>query len=788
MLSRRDLLQTAVILGSSSILGGTIPNVLRHALSIDPEPGTTFHDAEHVVILMQENRSFDHAFGSLRGVRGYRDKRAHLQPNGRPVWFQEEANGDIVPPFRLDLEGSNVTWIGGTPHSWPDQVDARNGGKYNRWLQAKRRGDKFPMTMGFYTREDIPFYYELADAFTVCDQAFCASLTGTTPNRLFLWTGNIRKDANDAARVQNGDTDYDVEAAWTTFPERLEEANVSWKVYQNEISLDSGLVGEEDAWLSNFTDNPLEWFTQYGVRFSKTRREHVERLCQELPVQISSLETKIAAETNPEAKTKLGKELDGLTSRLKEAQEEAKAYNDATWQALSEKQRALHRKGLSTNEGDPNYRSLVEHTYHDGETERKIYVPKGDVLHKFRKDVENGELPAVSWLIAPEHYSDHPGSAWFGAWYLSEAIHILTKDPEVWKKTVFILCYDENDGYFDHVPPFIAPHPGRPETGKVSAGIDTTADVSNAHGRDHSIGLGYRCPLVIASPWTRGGAVNSQVCDHTSIIMFVETWLAGKGKHVKETNISDWRRTVCGDLTSAFKPYKGEKYDLPPFLDKDSYIERIHKASFKQRPKPAGLLKPEELAHFSVAAFQEAGTRPSCPLPYDIEASIAIEGGKAVLAMASHSKDAGCPFNAYSYGPEMTSRAYAVRAGDSLEDVISVSGAYNVRIDGPNGFMRAAKSEAEPTFSAKCHRDGDNLVVSLRSLSERAIQVALTDGSYGDKAKMITLAKGSSKDVKVSTAPGKGWYDVAVSEGGTEFQFAGRIETGRWSISDPAMA
>jgi len=787
MLTRRELLHTAAILGSSSALGGTLPSVIQRALAIDPDPNTTFLDAEHVVILMQENRSFDHAFGSLRGVRGYRDPRPHVQPNGRPVWFQEESNGDIVPPFRLDLEGSNVTWIGGTPHSWPDQVDARNGGKYNRWLQAKRRGDKFPMTMGFYTREDIPFYYELADSFTICDQAFCSSFTGTTPNRLFLWTGTIRKDADDVARVQNGDTDYDAEASWTTFPERLEEANVTWKVYQNEISLDSGFEGEEDAWLSNFTDNPLEWFTQYGVRFRQTRRAFIERLRKEMPDQIAALKAKIEDETNAEAKDKATKDLASLTARLQEVEGEATAYNDAAWQTLSARNQALHMKGLATNDNDPNYRSLTEHSYQDGEEERKIYVPKGDVLHQFRKDVESGQLPAVSWLVAPEHYSDHPGSAWFGAWYLSEAIHILTQDPEVWKKTVFILCYDENDGYFDHVPPFIAPHPNRPETGKVSPGIDTKADVSDAHGRDHSIGLGYRCPLVIASPWTRGGAVNSQVCDHTSIIMFVETWLARKGIHVKETNISDWRRTVCGDLSSAFKPYKGEKIDLPKFLEKDTYIERIHKASFKQSPTPAGLLKAEDVEKFSVAAFQERGTRVSCPLPYDFEASIAPGNGQATVSMAARSKLAGGPFNVYSYGKDFVARAYAVKAGDILEDVIPTSEPCHVRVDGPNGFMREVKADAQPSFLATCRRVGSDIVVTIKNPSAKQIQIALKD-AYAAASTMIGVGAGASKEAKFSTAPGKSWYDISVSEGKTEFRFAGRVETGKWTVSDPAMA
>ena len=124
------------------------------------------------------------------------------------------------------------------PHSWANQVDARNNGKYDGWLEAKRPGKPYediPMTLGYYTREDIPFYYALADAFTVCDQHFCSALTGTTPNRLFFWTGNVREDANSKARVRNEDTDYDAEASWKTFPERLEENNVSWKIYQNEI-------------------------------------------------------------------------------------------------------------------------------------------------------------------------------------------------------------------------------------------------------------------------------------------------------------------------------------------------------------------------------------------------------------------------------------------------------------------------------------------------------------------------------------------------------------------------
>ncbi len=79
-------------------------------------------------------------------------------------------------------------------------------------------------------------------------------------------------------------------------------------------------------------------------------------------------------------------------------------------------------------------------------------MPAGDLFYQFRSDVENGKLPTVSWLASPQNFSDHPSAPWYGAWYVSEVMDILTKNPEVWKKTIFIVTYDENDGYYDHVP------------------------------------------------------------------------------------------------------------------------------------------------------------------------------------------------------------------------------------------------------------------------------------------------------------------------------------------------
>src|SRR5580698_1792273 len=274
MSTRRSFLRHAAALTGGAKVVGSLLGSIERASAIDPPEGSSFLDAEHVVILMQDIRSFAHAFGMLRGVRGFNDPRAVTLPDQKPVWLQTNAAGETYAPFRLDFMGTKATWLGSLPHSWRDQTDARNHGNHDRWLDTKGSDREdcvgMPLTMGYYNREDLPFYYALADAFTICDQNFCSSLTPTTPNRLHLWTGTVRAEPSmeSKAHVNNGDTDYDSEASWKTFPERLEEQGISWRIYQNELSLPTGLEGEHDAWLTNFTDNPLEWFTQYRVRFS----------------------------------------------------------------------------------------------------------------------------------------------------------------------------------------------------------------------------------------------------------------------------------------------------------------------------------------------------------------------------------------------------------------------------------------------------------------------------------------------------------------------------------------
>src|SRR5690606_15980320 len=136
------------------------------------------------------------------------------------------------------------------------------------------------------------------------------------------------------------------------------------------------------------------------------------------------------------------------------------------------------------------------------------------------------------------------------------------------KKTIFILNYDENDGYFDHVPPFVAPKPGDEGTGKVSPDLDCLNEyvtkeqeldygIEEQYATEGPVGLGYRVPMIVASPWSKGGWVNSELFDITSTLQFMEHFISKKfGVDIVEENISSWRRAITGDLTSVFRPYQ----------------------------------------------------------------------------------------------------------------------------------------------------------------------------------------------------------------------------------------
>lgn len=779
---RRDFLKNAAILSGAAGLNNVLPSSIKKALAINAPEGTTFYDAEHIVFLMQENRSFDHIFGCMKGVRGFNDPRIKTLPDQNKAWIQKSKNGDAHAPFHIDINKTKVTWQGGLPHDWPDQSRARNNGKYDQWIPQKTE-----MCMGYFNRADVPFYYALADAFTLCDHYFCSSLTGTTPNRLFFWTGTIREKLNGnskpAVRNSQAESRHNAFVDWSTFPELLEDNGISWKIYQNEIWT-AKLEDRTDYWLGNYGDNAIEYVKRHQVKLAAYFRKHGDATAQP-----------------------------ALT-----AEQVLARYNQ-----LGQKEKNLIDKAFSNNMEVAEYLQLKPYRFtDDAGKQQTVQIPAGDIFHQFRKDVDSGNLPTVSWLAAPQAFSDHTSSPLYGTWYVSEALNILTKNPEVWKKTIFILNYDENDGYYDHLPPFVVPDPNDPATGKVSEGIDITSDFDTA--TNWPIGLGYRVPMIIASPWSKGGFINSQIHDHTSTLMFLEKFLQKKtGKNIVSKNISSWRRTVCGDLTSAFRPYNGERYPLPEFLKKTQVIDNIQNA----KNKPAQVI-PQPLTAAEIASInqnhpfsapasqwvaeQEKGTRPACALPYIIYADCHLtkERGTVELKFEAAANDhhIGTAFNMYTpsaYKKEAGKTwFYTVKEKDTLTDSLQLQhfdrNIYDLCINGVNGFFRHYRGNAEDgDLSVSCNyeekkglvlRYTGNIILGISNHDNKAITILLTDNAYGRKLQQFTIEAGGKKNIQVDLKKSNGWYDFTLTVKGNEIfkkQYAGHVETGEISITDPFM-
>jgi len=784
--SRREFLKKAALFAGATGMANTLPSSVLKAMSINPEPGSTFYDAEHIVFLMQENRSFDHMFGKMKGVRGFNDPHPHIQPDGNKVWLQKDGQGYTYAPFHVDINKTKITWQGGLPHSWNDQVAARNGGRYDKWLPVKT-----PMTLAYYDRNDIPFYYAMADAFTICDQHFCSSLTGTTPNRLFFFTGTVRgeKSTNRVAVVNNdqAESQNNVFVDWPTFQETLEDNGIDWRIYQNELWTSKLPEGEIDDWLGNYGDNPVEYISRHNVKLSAYFRKNGD----------NTVKPALSAK---EVQEKYGK--------------------------LSQKEKNLVDKAFTTNISQKDYLDLEPFTFRNDQGKSEtINVPKGDIFHQFRKDVDGGKLPTVSWLVAPQRFSDHTSSPLYGTWYVSEALDILTKNPEVWKKTIFVLTYDENDGYFDHQPPFVVPNPDDSISGKVSEGINYATDFEARKGSP--IGLGYRVPLVIASPWSKGGFVNSQVFDHTSSLMFMEKWLAKKtGKTIKSNNISDWRRNICGDLTSVFRPYNGEEIKSPEPLKRDVVVTNIGNA--KNKPAqvgPMALNKTEVAKINKFEAFsretsvhapkQENGTKHACALPYHLTVDanlvnneLALTFQSAKTLFGSETETVGAPFNmntiAKFKGVAGKTWAYAVKPGDVLIDSIKLDDfdneVYDLMVSGPNGFYRHfTGGKKNPSIVVKAYPEQGGLiskkltgalVFAVENKGTSSVTLQIVDNKYKSGSKTVTIKPKSSTNISFNLAKNANWYDFSIVQtGNTTFKhrYAGKIETGEITQTDPYM-
>jgi phospholipase C len=667
--------------GAASTL---LPASISRALAIPAAGGTgTIADVEHVVVFMQENRSFDHYFGHLRGVRGYNDRFPLTLPSGKPVWFQPRKGNPaaVVPPFHLDSKATGAQCVGDLDHTWVKTQNAINGGRYDAWPE-----NKTDLTMGYHLREDIPFHYALADAFTVCDQYFCSIPAQTHPNRVYLMTGMVDPTgAGGGPLLDNQDAVVAPKLppfTWTTFPERLQAAGVSWQVYQQGLDIDDEFGG-------NYGTNVLAMFKQY------------------IDAPVGS---------------------------------------------------PLHARAMSAR-----------------------------TLDHLAEDVEKNRLPQVSWLLPPAVFSEHPRyMPAYGATYIARVLDALTANPEVWSKTVLLLMYDENDGFFDHVLPPQPPMSRRDGLSTVSVAGERHDVVNPIHKPVYTVdnlpyGLGPRVPMMVISPWTKGGHVCSQVFDHTSVIQFIE-----KRFGVHEPNVTEWRRTVCGDLTSAFD-FVTPDAALPPLPDTTGYRARADEQC-TQLPKPAA---PDPGAPAVIGA-QESGTRRARALPYRLRADAGVNPSGQVSWTFWNQGAVGAHFTVHSRNASDAPRRYTVGAGRALSDSWVVGdAACDFSVRGPNGFFRSLAGGATRAHQAiEVHVDEDfrdgGVLLSLHNRGSQTLDVVVRDNAYGHPERRLSVTAGASEMERWSLDASAQWYDLSVVYAGLTYRAAGHVETGRASTSDPA--
>jgi phospholipase C len=521
--------------------------------------------------------------------------------------------------------------------------------------------------MGYYTRADIPFHFALADAFTICDHYFCSVQGPTDPNRLYLWSGMIDpRSTGGGPVIDNSEAGY----SWTTYPERLQAAGISWKVYQNTKD--------------NYDDNALAWFKQFRT----------------------------AMPGSP-----------------------------------------LYDRGMS---------SVPVVT---GDSVR-------DVAAAIKADVLNGTLPQVSWIVAPERASEHPSSSpAAGADMVSQILQALTADPAVWASTVFLINYDENDGFFDHVIPPLPPA-GTPD--EFVNGLP--------------IGLGPRVPMLVLSPWSTGGYVCSQVFDHTSVIRFLETWTG-----VHEPNISAWRRQTCGDLTSALN-FGNSSITVPAMPDTASLaLKAASQCSTLPAPKaPSSQSMP----------MQEAGTRPARALPYQANGNASVEHSTGRLWITMNNGGSQAVHHAiYANNYRIDGPwQYDVAAGASVKDYFSVQayggGLYDLTLYGPNGFLRrfvgninSAGGQLEVSASYDFSTAGAaKLILTMLNSSSKPATFTIKSNAYrGDGPWTYTVAPGGSLSDYWNAQLYTGcWYDFTVTvdvDSSFSRRFAGHIEVGLPSVT-----
>jgi phospholipase C len=721
--TRRGLFKGAMTAAAFAAL----PASIQKAFATKAAASTgTIKDVKHIVILMQENRAFDHYFGTKFGVRGFGDPHPHPTVSGQPVWYQSSgpsADAEITLPFPI-LQSDNWAFPPDLPHGFSDQQGAWGQGQASYWPQYKSAS-----TMGHYTRAEMPFQFALAEAFTIGDDYHAALCSCTDPNRIShvsgaSWNPTLA-DAGTPCTDANGEVNNLrcwITGTWPTpgyaynqiapnqpftYPniaDVLTEAGISWRIYQDMNNNWTGAMNGFLAFESFRTAQPGSTIYDNGM---------------------------------------------------------------TTW-----------------------------------------------TIADLQTAVENGTLATVNWVLPSAAESEHPGapcSPTHGGYFAETVLEALTSNPKVWAETIFILNFDENDGYFDHamnpaVPSYDSTGVLQGKTTMPTAGLyfnNATRTYSSGSylsatdtisGDLRPWGLGHRLPFTVVSPWSKGGWINSEVASHASIGLFLEKWL-----DITVPAISPWHRSVCSDLVTFFN-FATPNDEFPALPDLSDYA-----ASDAASEMLPAVVPPTTQA----LPKQEPGFARSNALPYVLDVVATTGRFGTVTLEFLNAGGRGAVFHVYdAYNLNRIPRRYTVESGKRLSDdfwdtfatnyVETEKGAYNLWVYGPNGFVRHFGGRiSDRGFPGIVHPDiqigydleNTGIRLALRSNASETVAFTVTDNAYGSiTPQTVSVAPNETAKLFWSVKGSGNWYDFSVTaENGFVRKFAGRMEDGKSHITDPKM-
>ncbi len=435
----------------------------------------------------------------------------------------------------------------------------------------------------------------------------------------------------------------------------------------------------------------------------------------------------------------------------------------------------LYRRGrswVSENTSGP------DRTRSDGE----------QLVAAFRADIAAGRLPQVSLIVTAADLSEHPtAEPAKGEHICAKLIEALVDHPDVFAKTVFIVNYDEAGGFFDHMPP-----PRPPLTAEDGHSTVPVAGESKHYpddGNDHHpnkgtfpLGLGIRVPAMVISPWSRGGYVCSELFDHTSVLRFIEARFG-----VREQNISDWRRSVCGDLTSAFD-FANPNRDWRDLVLPDT-------ADFMARVQASAAAAHLTIPEHQEPTSQEGPQRRYRPLPYRLSAEMRLVDGRPQFLLENGGRT-GAVFQLFDNQDRQGPWRYTLGAGHRHKaQPWQPDGqtSFDLSLHGPAGFFRqfvgSTICDIEIGLTESPQRGQVDL--AIRNWGPHHAIVRIVQATvYGGGERRVELAGGTATLVSWPVTANDHWYDLTITtQSGAPFlwRYAGHVETGLESRTDPAI-